>query len=90
MFDELGDGFTLFDFGAAEGAAGDIARVAEANGVPLKRVRDDAAPLREFYQARLILVRPDQFVAFASDGSASDGDARDAAAVIRRAVGGKA
>ena len=41
------------------------------------------AATREIYEARLILVRPDQFVAWDSDG-----DVTDAAGIIRRVVGG--
>ena len=52
--------------------------------MPLKLVKDDSAAAREFYKAELILVRPDQFIAWASNG-----DVRDAAALIPRAVGGR-
>jgi 4-hydroxyisophthalate hydroxylase len=58
-------------------------RATEAGGVPLKLVRDDSAEAREFYKAALILVRPDQFVAWVSEG-----DVTDAAGVIRRVTGG--
>ena len=84
VFEELGTGFTLLDFGAAGGAATEIARAAEERGMPLKLVKDDSAQAREFYKAALILVRPDQFIAWASNG-----DVRDAAAIIRRAIGGR-
>jgi hypothetical protein len=70
-------------FGAPEAAAASIRRAAEASGVPLKLVRDDSAEAREFYEAALVLVRPDQFVAWDSDG-----DVTDAAGIIRRVVGG--
>ena len=60
-----------------------IRRAAETNGVPLKLVKDDTAEAREFYEAALVLVRPDQFVAWDSDG-----DVTDAAGIIRRVVGG--
>jgi 4-hydroxyisophthalate hydroxylase len=83
VFEELGTGFTLLDFGAPDGAA-EIARTAEERGMPLKLVKDDSAAAREFYKAELILVRPDQFIAWASSG-----DVRDAAALIPRAVGGR-
>jgi 4-hydroxyisophthalate hydroxylase len=83
VFEELGTGFTLLDFGAPDGAA-EIARTAAERGMPLKLVKDDSAAAREFYKAELILVRPDQFIAWASNG-----DVRDAAALIPRAVGGR-
>ena len=69
--------------GAPDAAAAKIRRAAEAIGVPLKLVKDDTAEAREFYEAALVLVRPDQFVAWDSDG-----DVADAAGIIRRAVGG--
>ena len=83
VFEELGDGFTLLDFGAPDIAVAEIRRAAEARGIPLKLIRDDSAESREFYQATLFLVRPDQFIAWTSDG-----DVTDAAGIIRRMVGG--
>ena len=53
VFEELGEGFTLLDFGAPDVAAAAIRRAAEARGVPLKLVRDDSAEAREFYKATL-------------------------------------
>jgi hypothetical protein len=83
VFEELGTGFTLIDLGAAESAVAELKRTAEASGVPLRVVRDDSAEIREFYKATLILVRPDQFIAWVSD----DG-AQVPANVMSRAVGG--
>jgi hypothetical protein len=82
VFEELGEGFTLLDFGAPEAAAA-IRHAADASGVPLKPVEDNSAEAREFYQAALVLVRPDQFVAWASDGNVIDAES-----IIRRVVGG--
>lgn len=65
-YDELGNGFTLIDLGADQ-AASQFEKAAEELGVPLKVVRDSAADGREKYAARVILVRPDQFVAWAGD-----------------------
>jgi len=50
--------------------------------VPLKLV-NDTADTSDFYKAALVLVRPDQFVAWVSDG-----DVTDAEGIIRRVVGG--
>jgi 4-hydroxyisophthalate hydroxylase len=82
VFEELGAGFTLLDLGAPDAVVTEIRCAAEASGVPLTLIRDDSAEVRKFYQATLILVRPDQFVAWVSDG-----DVTDAAAIIRRVVG---
>jgi 2-polyprenyl-6-methoxyphenol hydroxylase-like FAD-dependent oxidoreductase len=66
VFEELGDGFTLIDLGANE-TARRVAAAAWALNVPLKVISDSAADGREKYAARAILVRPDQFVAWAGD-----------------------
>jgi 2-polyprenyl-6-methoxyphenol hydroxylase-like FAD-dependent oxidoreductase len=79
IFEELGSGFTLIDLGAPSAAA--AFQVAAADfGIPLKLVRDSATGGREKYEAPLILVRPDQYVAWA-------GDDADAGQVLRRAAG---
>jgi 2-polyprenyl-6-methoxyphenol hydroxylase-like FAD-dependent oxidoreductase len=83
VFQELGAGFTLLDLGAPDVAVAQITRAAESGGVPLKLIRDDSAEVRQFYQATLILVRPDQFVAWISDGEVTY-----ASGIIRRVVGG--
>jgi 4-hydroxyisophthalate hydroxylase len=79
IFEELGDGFTLLDLGAGDTASA-FERAAFELHVPLKVIKDTQAGGREKYQSRLILVRPDQFVAWA-------GDKAEAAKVLRRAVG---
>ncbi len=79
VFEELGQGFTLIDL-AGGSAAFAFEQAASQLRIPLKVIRDTASGGRENYQARLILVRPDQFVAFA-------GDEADASAVLHRAVG---
>jgi 4-hydroxyisophthalate hydroxylase len=83
VFEELGTGFTLLDLGAPDAAVAEIRSAAEASGVPLTVIRDDSTEAREFYQATLILVRPDQFVAWVSHG-----DVTDASGIIRGVVGG--
>ena len=50
--------------------------------MPLKIVRDTYQDSRKAYEAKLILVRPDRYVAWASDGAPPD-----AAAVIAKVVG---
>ena len=80
VFEALGEGFTLLCFGADEAAAA-FERAAAASGVPLAIVSDTAEGGRERYAAPLVLVRPDQFVTWAGDGSA------DALQVLRCAAG---
>lgn len=67
VYEALGAGFTLLaldapeaDVAAIEGAAGEL-------GVPLEVIRDTFADDRQEFETRLVLVRPDQFVAWAGD-----------------------
>ncbi len=80
VFDVLGDGFTLLSFGGTDGS-GAFRAAADRAGVPLTVVVETREGGREKYGAPLVLVRPDQFVAWAGDTPA------DAPAVLRRAVG---
>jgi 2-polyprenyl-6-methoxyphenol hydroxylase-like FAD-dependent oxidoreductase len=82
MFDELGGGFVLFAFDAAPAAVKAFEAAAAVLAVPLKIVRDDSRSGREDLATRLLLVRPDQYVAWSGD----EGPA-DATAVLRRATG---
>ncbi len=67
-FDRLGAGFTLFDFAGLPGIASDFVKAAKGMNLPLTVVSDpDATAAREKYGCDLILVRPDQFVAWAGD-----------------------
>jgi 4-hydroxyisophthalate hydroxylase len=63
VFEALGEGFTLLALGADTDAW---------NGLPLTIVRDTNADGREAYDARLILIRPDQYVAWAGNAPPAD------------------
>ncbi|PTS88726.1 monooxygenase [Sphingomonas sp. HMWF008] len=82
-YDLLGPGFTLFAFDVADNVSIAFANAAALLGLPLTIVADtwncDAAR----YEARLVLVRPDQFVAWTSNAVDED----DAGAILRRAAG---
>lgn len=67
VFEELSAGFTLLAFDAEASAVSAFEEGARALGVPLTIVRDSLAGGREAYKARLILVRPDQYVAWCGD-----------------------
>ncbi|MFZ3584486.1 FAD-dependent monooxygenase [Loktanella sp. DJP18] len=64
VFDRLGPEFTLLAFGASPDALHRATQAAAAANVPLTIVTDDSVTR---YGARLVLVRPDHFVAWAGD-----------------------
>jgi 2-polyprenyl-6-methoxyphenol hydroxylase-like FAD-dependent oxidoreductase len=77
VYDELGTGFTLLA-GRRAGGHGRIEQAARSRGVPLKVLDLDLDPAGP----ALVLVRPDQFVAWAGDREPDD-----AAALIDRVRG---
>jgi len=82
IYQELGMGFTLIDLGASQEASA-FEQAASRLRVPLKVIRDSATDGREKYQACLILVRPDQFVAWC-------GEDAEPIETLQRAIGGSA
>ena len=64
VFEELGDGFTLFSFDRDETTAAAFAQAAKAPPVPLKIVHDSFDEGRRAYEAKFILVRPDRYIAW--------------------------
>lgn len=79
--DRLGPGFTLLAFGEGRAQVAGFAAAAQARGLPLDVVTDAGA---NAYEAALVLVRPDHFVAWA--GNAATG--AEAEAILARAAGG--
>jgi 2-polyprenyl-6-methoxyphenol hydroxylase-like FAD-dependent oxidoreductase len=75
VFEELGRNFTLLAFGRE---TNDFERAAQARRVPLKIVGDISTAARENYGASLILVRPDQHIAWAGE------EAPNADAILRK------
>jgi hypothetical protein len=82
VFEELGTGFTLLAFGADDGAVRAFEDAARSRHVPLKLVRDSYEADREAYAAKLVLVRPDQYVVWAGDDAPAD-----VASIISTATG---
>jgi hypothetical protein len=82
-FEELSRGFTLLDFSEGDDAAKAFERAARSLNIPFKAVRDSYADERMKYGTRMILVRPDQFVAWTGD------DAPDDVGKIMRKVAGR-
>jgi 2-polyprenyl-6-methoxyphenol hydroxylase-like FAD-dependent oxidoreductase len=75
VFDALGPGFTLLALDADDAAVTAFCSAASVADVPLTVVRDTFAGGREAYGCRLVLVRPDQFVAWTGNTTPADVDA---------------
>ncbi len=85
VFEALGTGFTLLAFGARDEDVDALADAAKAAGLPLTVLRDSAEGERQRYGAALVLVRPDQFVAWAGDGLVGADQARQLVATVQGA-----
>ncbi len=81
VFEALGRGFTLLALDAPEAAVAAFEKAAAATGIPLTVVRDTRRDGREAWKAAMILVRPDEFIAWTGE------DAEDAEAILRHAAG---
>jgi 4-hydroxyisophthalate hydroxylase len=81
VFEHLGHGFTLLAFDR-DGAADTFELAAQTLRVPLSIVRDSDSDERADYAAHLVLVRPDQFVAWSADDAPND-----VVALLRKVTG---
>ncbi len=82
VFEELSDGFTLLALEASDADVQSLEAAAQERKVPLKVIRDSFGDGREQYEARLVLVRPDQYVVWAGDSLEAD-----ASEVLARVTG---
>ena len=82
VFEELGAGFSLLALDAEAPTVAAFEQAARALGVPLSVIRDSYSGGRRAYEARLILVRPDRYVAWTADAASAS-----AQAVLARAAG---
>lgn len=82
LYDLLGAWFTLLVFGQADAAP--FIEAARRIGVPLDVVHVSESRLGQIYGAKLILVRPDQHIAWRGNAA---GETDAAAAVVRRSLG---
>ena len=83
VFEALGDGFSLLVFVADAARWQAFVAAAGAMGLPLTVVQDPREGERERYRCSLVLVRPDQFVAWTGE-SVSE---QDAGEILRRVSG---
>ena len=82
VYEELGRDFTLIALGADAAADADaFEQAARSRDIPLKIVSDTAIAARENYRSPLILVRPDQHIAWVGE------TADDADGIIQKAAG---
>jgi 2-polyprenyl-6-methoxyphenol hydroxylase-like FAD-dependent oxidoreductase len=82
LFEELGGSFVLLAFDAPAEAVRALETATASLRIPLKVLCDTFAAGREDFGARVVLVRPDQYVAWASDSAPPD-----AVGIIRRVAG---
>jgi len=82
VFEELGPDFTLLAFDADDRTVQAFIDAAKALNVPLKVVRDSYRDGRKAYEASLILIRPDRYIAWTAVSAPAD-----AAAILGKAVG---
>ena len=80
--EELGRGYTLLAFDGDGGTALAFEHVAASVGIPFKIITDTLEGGREAYVSRLILVRPDQYVAWTGEHRPGDVEG-----LIRKVVG---
>jgi 2-polyprenyl-6-methoxyphenol hydroxylase-like FAD-dependent oxidoreductase len=75
LYDHFGKGFTLLVTDGDERPAHSLASAAAKRNMPLKVLAPANARLRQRYEARYALIRPDQYVAWRGDAIPDDCDA---------------
>jgi 2-polyprenyl-6-methoxyphenol hydroxylase-like FAD-dependent oxidoreductase len=84
LYDHLGNGFTLLRLGPKSSDGASVAEAAKKSGVPLDILEVADAATRDLYEADLVLIRPDQHIAWRGAKSPSDASA---SAIVARVVG---
>jgi 2-polyprenyl-6-methoxyphenol hydroxylase-like FAD-dependent oxidoreductase len=75
LYDRLGNGFTLLRLGSRAPEAHAVAEAAAKLKIPLQVLAIDDADARELYDRDLVLVRPDQYVAWRGNAVPTDAEA---------------
>lgn len=75
LYDHFGNGFTLLVTSGDEADAAPLLAAAQARNIPLKVLAIDKPELRDLYDKRFVLIRPDQHVAWRADQIVNDVDA---------------
>jgi 2-polyprenyl-6-methoxyphenol hydroxylase-like FAD-dependent oxidoreductase len=83
IFEQLGPDFTLLGLDVSTNTLGLFEAAAKAIGMPLRVIADTRAGGREDYGTSMVLIRPDQFVAWTETSEGVDPEP-----VLQRAVGG--
>jgi 2-polyprenyl-6-methoxyphenol hydroxylase-like FAD-dependent oxidoreductase len=81
-FEALGSGFNLLSFDAPNASVAEFKNAAQKLGIPLTVISDARSGGREVYESGLILVRPDQYVAWIGEDAGSH-----AQAILQHAIG---
>ena len=82
VYEALSQDFTLLAFDADDATLSAFEQESAQRNVPLKIVRDTYGDGRETYESKLILVRPDQYVAWCGDE-----EPEDVAALMDKVIG---
>jgi len=72
VFEALGDGFSLLAFDIDDHQIKAFEQTADKLNIPLTVIRDNFADGRKAYESQLILIRPDQFIAWAGNECPGD------------------
>ena len=83
MFDTIGLGYALLSFNSDNEAEAAFTAAAAAQDMPFTTIADTFEGARDAYDACYVLVRPDLFIAWASDTVKAKSDA-----ILARALGG--
>jgi 2-polyprenyl-6-methoxyphenol hydroxylase-like FAD-dependent oxidoreductase len=74
LFDRFGKGFTLLKLANTAADTGEIEAAARRRALPLKVIELPAADARQLYGRDLVLIRPDQYVAWRGNSPPADAD----------------